>query len=64
MTRAEKFLSELPKGRCNPCEYAKCINAQRGCMYIGCFCKPYEGKWVATIKKCPMGKKERRAFND
>ena len=49
----DDFIASLPKGRCNPCEYAKCVVATEQYMFLGCYCEPYHGKRVSEIKDCP-----------
>ena len=49
----DAFLSKLPEGRCNPCEYAKAVTANGGFIFLGCYHSPYRGKWVREIQKCP-----------
>ena len=44
--------------RCKECEYSKSINAQEDWWFIGCYCKPYRGKWVVEIEKCPLAESE------
>lgn len=44
--------------RCKECKYNKSINAQEDWWFIGCYCKPYRGKWVAEIEKCPLAESE------
>ena len=39
-------------GRCKGCEHCRVVSAQ-GWNFLGCYCKPYKGKWVAEIKDCP-----------
>ena len=51
------FLSNnKPHGRCNKCEHCKVTGGSGGWSFLGCYCKPYTGKWVAEIKDCPIGK--------
>lgn len=47
----------LDHGRCNPCKYAKPVVATGQWTFLGCFCPPYRGKWVAEIKECPKEEK-------
>ena len=42
-----------PKGRCDQCKYARVVVASNQWEFIGCYCHPYKGKWVAEIKDCP-----------
>lgn len=44
---------EFFRGRCNPCEYAKPVVGTGQWTFLGCYCKPYRGKWVKEIKDCP-----------
>lgn len=40
--------------KCEKCEYGKVFGSS--CppfRFIGCCYKPYKGKWVAEIEKCP-----------
>lgn len=55
MTYKEKseFYNSIPDGRCKPCDYGKVVVANGGFAFLGCFCEPYKGKWVAEIKDCP-----------
>ncbi len=50
------FYKDLPKGRCNPCEFSKMIVATGGYCFLGCCYPPYKGKRVAEIKDCPKVK--------
>ena len=54
----EEFYKSLPKGRCNPCKYAKAVVAGDDFTFLGCYCEPCHGKWVAEIKDCPKVKIE------
>ncbi len=59
LTMPERFeKKDFPLGRCNPCEYAKVVIATGQWSFLGCYCNPYRGKWVAEIKDCPKEKKE------
>ena len=53
MDEIDEFFASLPKGRCNPCEYSKCIVANTQWMFLGCCHEPYHGKWVKEIEHCP-----------
>lgn len=53
MDEIDEFFASLPKGRCNPCEYAKCVVANDQWMFLGCCHEPYHGKWVKEIEHCP-----------
>lgn len=44
--------------RCKECKYSKSINAQEDWWFIGCTHKPYRGKWVVEIEKCPLEESE------
>ena len=56
----DMYLENLPKGRCNPCKYAKVIIAAPSqFMFLGCYHEPYCGKWVRKIKDCPKDFYER-----
>ena len=57
MNIIEKFYESLPKGRCNPCKYARAVVASGEYIFLGCHHKPYKGKNVAEIKDCPKGKR-------
>ena len=35
------------------CQYCHEVTAQDGWSFAGCDYPPYQGKWVAEIKKCP-----------
>lgn len=39
--------------RCDKCKYCRDVCIPPGVRIRGCFCKPYEGKWVTEIEKCP-----------
>lgn len=49
----DDFYKSLPKGRCNPCVFAKAVMANGGYMFLGCYYGDYHGKNVAEIKECP-----------
>lgn len=53
MGKIETFYKNLPKGRCNPCRYARAVGTWEGYMFLGCYHRPYKGKSVAEIKNCP-----------
>ena len=38
---------------CGRCDSCKCLNAQDGWEFYGCFHEPYNGKWIAEIEECP-----------
>lgn len=63
MNDIEEFYDKLPKGRCNPCQYAKAVVATGQYIFLGCYCKPYRGKRVAEIKDCPKKGKEQEWQN-
>lgn len=48
----KKYHEPLPKGRCKGCEHGRETSAGNW-SFLGCYCKPYKGKWVAEIKDCP-----------
>lgn len=55
----DKGLVEIERNkRCKECEYGKSINAQDDWWFIGCYCKPYRGKWIVEIEKCPLAESE------
>ena len=56
MDKAKRFFEKAPPGRCNPCKYRKVTGGSGGWAFFGCYHKPYNGKWVAEIKECPIGK--------
>ena len=41
------------KKRCEGCEYNHIVFASGGFSFNGCYCTPYKGNWIATIKDCP-----------
>lgn len=49
----KKFHESLPKGRCKGCEHGEKTTASGNWSFLGCYCKPYKGKWVVEIKDCP-----------
>ena len=49
----KNFKKDYDIGRCNPCPYAEEMNGSGGLLFLGCFHKPYNGKWVVEIKDCP-----------
>ena len=53
MDKIDEFYKSLPRGRCNPCKYSRCIVANGQFMFLGCTHPPYKGKWVVEIKNCP-----------
>ena len=53
MSKIDDFYSDLPKGRCNPCQHARCVVATGQYMFLGCYHAPYKGKCVSEIKYCP-----------
>ena len=56
MDAAKKFFDKAPHGRCNPCGYCRVTGGSGGWAFLGCYHQPYNGKWVAEIKDCPIGK--------
>lgn len=42
--------------RCEGCAYARTVYTNGNWKFIGCYHRPYTGKWVAEIKECPRGK--------
>lgn len=58
MNKIDEFYNSLPRGRCNPCEFSKCIVANDQFMFLGCVHQPYKGKWVREIKDCPKDAKK------
>ena len=53
MDKGKQYHNSLTEGRCKPCESAHIVRANGGFMFLGCYHKPYKGKWVAEIKDCP-----------
>lgn len=53
MDKIDEFYASIPRGRCNPCKFSRCIVANGQFMFLGCTHPPYKGKWVAEIKNCP-----------
>jgi hypothetical protein len=53
MNEIDEFYNNLPKGRCHPCKYGKCVVANGQYMFLGCYHEPYKGKNVREIKNCP-----------
>lgn len=49
---------------CDSCECAKTVEANGEWTFIGCFCPPYRGKWVAEIKDCPKNPEDEVKKND
>ena len=49
----EEYINNCPDGRCSNCGYARVVTAQDQWQFLGCYCKPYTGRWVAEIKDCP-----------
>ena len=56
-TKIDEYYDIIPNGRCKPCEYGRVVVATGQFMFLGCYCEPYRGKWVAEIKNCPIGRK-------
>ena len=50
--------SDLPKERCEGCEFCKRVHANGNWSFFGCYHQPYRGKWVAQIENCPKLSKE------
>ena len=50
-------------GRCNGCKDCKVVHCNGGYCFLGCYHKPYRGKWVGEIKDCPQKDGERRCDN-
>lgn len=44
---------EPVKCRVEGCRCGRMVPASGGWSFIGCFRKPYRGKWVREIEKCP-----------
>lgn len=59
MNWIDEFYKDLPNGRCNPCKYAKVVVSDNQFLFLGCCYGEYNGKWVAEIKNCPNGQKEK-----
>lgn len=55
MNEVEEFFKKIKDGRCANCEYARVVSGG-GWSFLGCYRKPYKGKWVAEIKDCPIGR--------
>lgn len=47
------FYNNIPPGRCKGCEYARSVVGTGQWMFLGCYHKPYRGKWVLEIENCP-----------
>ena len=45
------------KSKCEKCEFMRRYS-MRPWVMLGCTHKPYKGKWVAEINKCPRGGKQ------
>ena len=58
MDKIDEFYASIPRGRCNPCNFSRCIVANGQFMFLGCTHPPYKGKWVAEIKDCPKDAKK------
>ena len=50
--------AKVKTGRCDGCKYCKAVYANGGWSFLGCYCKPYRGKWVSEIKDCPLKERE------
>ena len=46
------------KQRCEGCKYVRTVHATGGWCFVGCYHRPYAGKWVAEIKECPKRKED------
>ena len=55
MTREQSF--EIQE-RCKGCEHRRTINAQGDWWFHACYHKPYRGKWIVEIEKCPRTKED------
>lgn len=42
------------KERCDGCKHCRTVHCNGGYEFYGCYHTPYRGKWVATIKDCPI----------
>jgi hypothetical protein len=42
------------KGRCDGCGDCRTVYATGGWSFLGCYHKPYHGKWVCEIRDCPI----------
>lgn len=54
----KEYLEKHNGGRCEHCEYIHPVSANGGFTFLGCYCEPYHGKWVAEIEDCPKEKGE------
>ena len=43
--------------KCTECEYTREVTAQDIFKFIGCYHKPYKGKWIVEIRNCPRNDK-------
>lgn len=39
--------------RCKGCEYCRPVYASDSWKFMGCYSRPYNGKWIAEVKECP-----------
>ena len=39
--------------RCKGCNYCKKVREQNKWWFYGCYCRPYNGKWIIEIENCP-----------
>lgn len=46
------------KERCDGCKYCRIVRCNDGFEFYGCYHRPYRGKWVVTIKNCPVVNKQ------
>lgn len=60
----DEFYEQITQGRCHPCKFAKCVIANGGYMFLGCFCGSYNGKPVSEIKVCPKGEVNAQDMQD
>lgn len=49
----DNFYKKLKDGRCKNCKFGKVVPVGNW-AFLGCFAKPYKGKWVAEIRVCPI----------
>lgn len=48
--------ADFQKNVCMDCIHSSFVYSGRNFRFIGCFCEPYKGKWVAELRECPLGK--------
>lgn len=46
------------KDRCKGCDESQTVLTNDGWRFLGCYHKPYKGKWVVEIKDCPQQQSE------